>query len=288
MQSMSQKSNTMSSLENLRNLPTIPKVMFEVSSLLKENPINNHKLCNTIGKDQGLTTKILTIANSPLYGLQRKVSSLEFAILLLGAEELESIVTAVSLSDTIKFNASSTFKYMEYWKHSMLVGTAARDIARRLGMPELAGDAFLAGMMHDVGIQLIIKYFPNQYDQILKTVEDSKISFLEAEQKILDATHQEIGKFLAQKWSLPQGLCDVLEYHHRPQDAKQNTMLVSIVHLTDYMTQQFECGHSFWDNNVLFDPIVSDILGFSSVEELGSFTADYKEVFEDAAESLTL
>jgi HD-like signal output (HDOD) protein len=285
---LDKKTQIISSLEKLRNLPTIPKVMFEVSNLLKENPVNNIKLAETISKDQGLTTKVLVVANSPMYGLQRKVSSLEFAILLLGAEEIGSIVTAVSLADTIKFNSSANFKYMDYWKHSMIVGTAARDISRRLSMSELAGDAFLAGMLHDLGIQLLIKYFPNEYSKIMVMVEEGGESFINAEEKILGCTHQDIGKFLSQKWELPNSLCDVMEFHHRPQEARDNLLLVSIVHLADCMTQEFKIGDTFWDINSDFETMVSDILGFSNLEKLAEFTSDYKEVFEDTAQSIKL
>lgn len=282
------KAQIISSLEKLRTLPTIPKIMFEVSNLLKEQPINNIKLAETISKDQGLTTKVLVVANSPLYGLQRKVSSLEFAILLLGAEEIGSIVTAVSLADTIKFNSSSNFRYMDYWKHSMIVATAARDIARRLSMSEIASDAFLAGMLHDLGIQLLIKYFPNEYSRILVLVEEGGESFINAEEIILGCTHQDLGKFLAQKWELPSSLCHAMEHHHKPQLAPENTMLVSIVHLADSMTHEFKIGETFWDENADFEIMVSDVLGFNSLEELSEFTSEYKVVFEDTAASIKL
>ncbi len=282
------KAQIISSLKKLRNLPTIPKVIFEVSNLLKEQPVNNIKLAETISKDQGLTTKVLVVANSPIYGLQRKVSSLEFAILLLGAEEITNIVTAVSLADTIKFNDSSNFRYMDYWKHSMIVGSAARDIARRLSMSELAGDAFLAGMLHDLGIQLLIKHFPREYRAILEMVANEGVSFLSAEERVLGCTHQEIGGFLAQKWELPGSLCNVMEFHHRPQDVSENLLLVSIVHLADSMTHEFKVGDVYWDLNAEFETMVSEILGFSSLEKLAEFTADYKVVFEDTAESIKL
>lgn len=288
MQITEKKSHIIASLEQLKNLPTIPKIMFEVSNLLKEEPVNNIRLAETIGKDQGLTTKVLAVANSPLFGLQRKVSSLEFAILLLGGEEIGSIVTAISLSDAIRFNQAANFRYMDYWKHSMLVASSARDIARRLGMGEIAGDAFLAGMLHDLGIQLLIKYFPSEYSKILVLTENGDADFLKAEESVLGVTHQEVGKFLARRWDLPEGLCDALEFHHRPEESKQNALLVSIIHLADCMTEEFKVGTVYWDNSISFNINISDILGFSSLEELGDFTSDYKEIFVDTAESLVL
>ena len=94
---------------------------------------------------------------------------------------------------------------MDYWKHSMLVATSARDIARRLGMGEISGDAFLAGMLHDLGFQLLIKYFPNEYSKILLLVENGEHNFLAAEKVIMGVTHQEIGKFLHGVFTLHGG-----------------------------------------------------------------------------------
>jgi HD-like signal output (HDOD) protein len=288
MQVAEKKSRIILALEQIRNLPSIPKVMFEVTNILKHEPVNNIRLSETISKDQGLTTKVLSIANSPLYGLQRKVSSLEFAILLLGGEEIGSIVTAVSLADAIRFNTSANFRYMDYWKHSMLVAISSRDIARRLGMNEISGDAFLAGMLHDLGFQLLIRYFPNEYSKILVLVENGDPDFLAAENAVLGITHQEMGRFLAQKWGLPESLCDVLEFHHNPEKSKQNPLLVSIIHLADCMTQEFKIGDTFWDKSISFHTYVSEVLGFESLEQLADFTSEYKDVFADTADSIIL
>ena len=194
----------------------------------------------------------------------------------------------LKFADAIRVNATANFRYMDYWKHSMLVATSARDISRRLGMNEISGDAFLAGMLHDLGFQLLIKYFPSEYSKILVLVENGESDFLNAEKAVMGITHQDMGKFLAQKWGLPESLCDVLEFHHNPEESRQHTVLASIVHLADCMTQEFKIGNTFWDKSISFQTDISDILGFESLEVLGQFTSDYKEVFADTAESLIL
>jgi HD-like signal output (HDOD) protein len=119
-------------------------------------------------------------------------------------------------------------------------------------------------------------------------VEEGGESFINAEQKILGCTHQDIGKFLAQKWELPASLCHAMEHHHKPQEAPENTMLVSIIHLADCMTHEFKIGETFWDENADFETDVSDVLGFKSLEELAEFTSEYRVVFEDTANSIKL
>ena len=281
------REKTVQKLETLRNIASIPKIIFEVSQVIKSDPGNSYKLSGVISKDQGLTTKVLSIANSPMYGLPRKVSSLEFAIMLMGTEEVHQMVTAISLSDSFKFRSTDKFNYMDYWKHSMLVGTAAKDIARRLGFGDLSGEAFLSGMLHDIGIQIIATSFPDEFSSILNSV-NSDLIFLKAEREILGLTHQEIGKYLIQKLKLPENLADVIEFHHTPSQSEKNSVLASIVHLADSMTEEFKVGQAAWDNDIIFDLGIIEILGFKSAEKVVSFIAEYKEIFIDSAAAIKL
>jgi len=281
------RNKTISKLDSIGSLGFIPKIMFDVTQLIKAEPGNSIKLAATISKDLGLTTKVLTIANSPLYGLARKVSSLEFALILMGTEEVVQIVTAVSLADAIKFRSTEKFNYMDYWKHSMIVGASAKDISRRVGFSDLSGEAFLAGMLHDVGIQLIAKYFIDEFYEILGLVKKGEV-FITAEKKALGLTHQEIGKYLAQKWKLPDSIVEALEYHHAPSLATQNSALSAIVHLADSMTQEFKIGSCYWDDDIYFDAAITEILGFNSAEKMASFVAEYQEIFKDAAANIKL
>lgn len=281
------KQNTIRKLESLRDLGYIPKILFLVQQIIKHDPGNFRKLASTISMDQGLAAKVVSIANSPLYGLQRKVSSIEFALMVMGTEEINQIVTAVSLSNAIRFRTNDSFSYIDYWKHSMLVGTASKDIARRLGFPEISGEAFLGGMLHDIGIQLITKYFLKEFEEVINKVKAGGV-FINSEEEVLGLTHQDVGKFLAFKWKLPETLADVVENHHHPSVAKVNPLLASIVHLADYMTQEYKIGNVNWDINASYDKGIFELLGFDSQEEFVSFLADYKEIFSDAAKDIKL
>ena len=78
------KQRTLRLLSSIRNLPSIPSIIFEVSRLLNNTRTSAADLGKVISKDQGLVAKILTVANSPLYGLPRRVSTIDFAIVILG------------------------------------------------------------------------------------------------------------------------------------------------------------------------------------------------------------
>jgi HD-like signal output (HDOD) protein len=279
---------TIEEFQNIKNLPTIPKVVLEVNEMLRNHNGDIVRLTEIIGKDQGLTTKILAVANSPLYGLPRNVSSLEFGIMLLGIGEISNIVTALSLANVVKGDKIEDFDFMDFWNHSMIVGTASKDIAKRLGFPELAGDAFVAGMLHDVGIQLTARYFPEQFKNIIAITTSGEKKYYEAEIETLGVTHEDIGHYMISKWNLPGNLAEVLGYHHAPSRLEKENITLNIVHLADSMTRIFDIGNFVWDADVEFDESIIASLGFADHSELENFIDEYQEVFEDTSDTMEL
>lgn len=279
------KLKTTKVLQNIKNLPSVPKVMFEVTRILKNNSTSTYELIGVISKDQGLTTKILAVANSPFYGLQRRVSSLEFAIMILGNEEIKSIVTALSLSDSMKVQSGENFDYEEFWYHSLVVGSAAKEIARYLGHLDIATDAFIGGMLHELGLQVMYKYFNSEFNKIAEAGLSEEGNFLEKEMETFGMNHEMMGRFLAEKWGLPEELCDAIGSHHLPSNAKNNKLLPAIVHLADYMTQKYNVAKFYWDSNYKLDDELHSLLEFDSREDLHEFIKNHEEVFMDAASS---
>lgn len=281
------KAKTEAILAGIKNLPSIPKVVFEVTKLLNDSKTATNQLAGIISKDQGLTSKILAVANSPLYGIKRKVSSIEFAILVLGFEDIRNIVTALSLAESIKTTPSKYFDPYEFWIHTMVVGTAAKGIALNFGF-EFGSEAFVAGILHDMGILVIYKFFNKEFNQIIELSQKEKISMLEAEESILGITHQEMGRFLAEKWDLPAVLCDALNYHHRPMESPENKYFISVIHLVDYMTHKLGIADFYWDKDIELDHGILDNLNFPSEEALDNFIVDYEDMFKVTVESLKI
>ena len=102
MEILPEKRTYLKLLSSIRNLPSMPAVMIEVSKLLSNPMTSANDLGRTISKDQGLVAKILTVANSPLYGIPRRVSTIEFAIVILGFDHIKNIVMALSMIEAFK------------------------------------------------------------------------------------------------------------------------------------------------------------------------------------------
>ncbi len=270
-------------LQNIRNLPSIPLVIFEVSRLLEDPMTNASDLAELISKDQGMVTKILTIANSPFYGLSKKISTIEFAIVILGFENIKNIIIALSMIGAFK-GQGKNWNRKEYWYHCLATASIAKKLAEDLGYPK-SGEAFTAGLLHDLGIAIIQLYFNKEYNKIYKLVKSVKVGFLEAEAEILNITHQEIGNFLVEKWNLPKALCDSILHHHNPEQASENNSLVSIIHLADYLSWELDFGRFEFDKDFKLDLSIIDVFGWAE-EYLDEFIESYREIFQDKLEPI--
>lgn len=272
-------------LAGIKNLPSVPIIMMEISKLLESPRTGASDLGKLISKDQALVAKILTVANSPLYGLPRRVATIEFAIVILGFDHIKNIVIALSMMDAFKSSEDKYWNRHAYWIHSLITASAAKRIADDLGYRK-TGEAFTCGLLHDLGISVIQKYFHEDFNEICTLVEEQKMRYLSAEQRVLGLTHQEIGQFLAEKWNLPQILAEGILYHHQPSQAKDEKVLAAIVHLADYMTVRFSMGNFNWDDSVNLDTSVIEILNLGDEQYLESFIQSYYELFQVQLESL--
>ena len=271
-------------LSSIRNLPSIPIVIFEVSKLLNNPKTSASDLGRMISQDQGMVAKILTVANSPLYGLPRRVSTIEFAIVILGFEHIKNIVIARPMIEAFKKETGKNWDSKSYWNHSIMTASAAKKIADDLNYPK-SGEAFTAGLLHDLGISITQRYFNMEFKAICDLVDKEQMRYLKAEEQILGLTHQEIGKFLISRWNLPEFLGDAIYHHHCPSKSEESKVLSSIVHLADYMTQKFGVGCFYWDENIELDENIIQILNFGNESNLNKFIANYEEPFKNQIET---
>ncbi len=279
------KEKTKNILSKIYNLPALPFIIEEVNSIIENPKSSAAQLSQVISKDPALSIKLLSVANSPLYGFPRRVSTIDFAIIILGFNHIRNITVAFSIMESFNNFKNLNFDHKKFWIHSLMTATAAKRISSDLGF-RFGGEAFTAGLLHDLGIPVICKYFPREFKQINEMVENLSISYEEAELKVLGVTHKEIGNYLIEKWNLPQFLADVILNHHQPSDAEENTTITALVHLADYMTQFLQFGEFEWDNHFKLDNNILGILNLGDEKYLENFILSYKELFQNQLESI--
>lgn len=272
-------------LRNIYNLPPIPKVMSEALKLLDNKRTSNQELSNVIAKDQGLVSKILTISNSPMYGLQRRVTSVDFALLILGFSELKNIISVLSLTEAFKNKTDKYLDQKSFWLHSFLVGSASKRLAEDIGFYN-SGEAFIGGFLHDMGISVIHRYFHSNFIQICELMAQG-LSLKEAEIESLGMDHQEIGNYLLERWNFPHELCNaILNHHHPSASTHDDKLLAAIIHFADFMTQKLKTGDFYWDEKMELEKEALTIMQFKGDEEIDNFINGYHELFVNQIESV--
>lgn len=192
------------------------------------------RLADLINRDQSLTARILALANSPVYGFSKKISTIEMAISVLGIKTIKDFVFGFSLFNATLDKGDRYFLSDEYNQHSYLCGYVAQLLAYDFNYP-VKSEAFVAGLLHDIGIPIIHRYMNKEFQLISELKFYRRISQTKAEKLILGKTHCEIGATVVSKWNFPDNLVDVIENHHSPIESSFDKKLVAIVHIADFI-----------------------------------------------------
>ena len=230
-------------LQSTRELPTIPAVLVPLLHYLDQplDTVDMHKVVHMVSQDKSLAARCLQVANSPLFGCSHEVNSIQSAVVSLGIMRVQEIAVSCSLLKLLpglSFNVNpSTF-----WAHSLGCALIAREFASNIGYPDPA-KAYTAGLLHDVGVVALLWVVPHEFRRAVELARAERIPLHEAEDKTVGITHAETGKIIAQNWSLPPELIEVITHHHAPEKATSTRALVSIVCVSDLLCRV--CGMGY-------------------------------------------
>lgn len=196
-----------------------------------------------ITEDQGLTARLLRLANSPMFGYFGKVDSISKAVTIIGTQQLRDLALAASVMGIFKGIPEELLSMASFWRHSIACGIVARALAswRREANVERF---FVAGMLHDIGQLIIATILGDLVRQMIEETQQSGGLFYDVELKRLGFDHAEAGGALLKEWKIPANISDPVAFHHRPGRSEQFPMEVSLIHLADIICQAFEFGQS--------------------------------------------
>ncbi len=200
-------------LESLNQLPTIPFVISEVLQAVDNMSLSAATLAGLIERDQALTARVLAVANSPYYGFARRIATVDLAVVVMGLNAIREIVLSMLVRRLLLNVNPRILDINAFWRYSVFCGACSRIIARKYGY-RLAGEAFVAGLVHDIGILVLVQYFSKEYIKIRQVQQLRRFSLVDAEKIVLKSTHCDVGSWLAEKWNLPRQICDVIRFHH--------------------------------------------------------------------------
>jgi HD-like signal output (HDOD) protein len=226
-------------IRSISHIATLPEITSQILELVEDPSSTAQDLHAVIANDPALCSRILKVVNSSFYGLPGQIGSINRAIVLLGLNAVKNIAISASMAKLFKGGQiCPSFSAQDLWRHSICTGAAARIVADAAGF-SLPDEAFLAGLMHDIGIIVEIQHNRQKLIEVVECVNAGPdgtpaICMLEAEQRIFGADHQAFGKALSERWKFPRVFAMSCGYHHNPFDAPEGAWTMPcIVHLAD-------------------------------------------------------
>jgi len=264
--------------QSVLSLPTLPTVVAKVVQMVQDPRTSAQDLARIIATDQVLTAKVLKLANSSYYGFPRKIGTINLAVVLLGYETVRDLVLSVSVIE--KFSQPEGdlwFDYSLFWEHSMATGIACRLFAQKLHY-HIVGEAFVAGLIHDIGKLVLNNYMKKEFRNILRKANTENLLFYEAEEKVLGVSHGRIGAWMVERWNLPKTIVEALAYHHHPSEALRGRQLCHLVHFCDALVRRGGYGHSGDSGLPSVDPSTVEALG---LQKTNSGRVDFEPYLDE-------
>ncbi|MDA0747152.1 MAG: response regulator [bacterium] len=271
------KTHIIRELERITGLPAMPTVYGEIEKLSKDPDATSEAYSHVIELDPGITTQMLKLCNSSAFSFSRRISSILDAVNLLGLQTVVDFVRTLSVVGAFKGSAPA-FDTQEFWKHSIACGVSAKLLLER---PEFSktlkvggDDPFMAGMVHDIGKQVLGFFFNEMYTMVLDEMQKNGQTMYDVEQDVLGLSHGDIGEALATKWQLPDILSKVIGLHHTPGATDTMPDMVHLIHLADICGKR--TGFALAERHSQAEPDASSLAKLDM--DLETLLGIYKEI----------
>jgi HD-like signal output (HDOD) protein len=257
---MSATTTTTKLLERVKDLKQIPTIPVVLAPLLRylEQPVEDldiQKVTDVIAQDKALAAQCLRMANSPLFGRFQKIDSLRTAILGLGFQRVSDIAMSCGVLNLTPKDTGGIDPVV-FWEHSLGCALVCRHFARTISYPD-PRKAYLAGLLHDLGIVVNLWSFPEEFRRVFERARSQRIPLHEAEQAVLGFTHCDSGSLLAENWDLSADLHAVVSLHHGSYESSEHAPLIAVVELADLLCRMSGLNYGYLENrqvNVLEQP----------------------------------
>ena len=178
--------------------------------LVSDETASFREVSQVLSLDAALSSQVLRVANSALLGCRYEIESILQALFVLGADRLRDIVITIAIKNYMG-HGDDQFLHRA-WRHNLATALWCEILAEQWGVDRPT--AYTAGMVHDIGRIALLKLFPDEYSAFMDQAITGDLDNLEAERKLCDADHCQIGESLAQSWKFPLALQDVIGNHH--------------------------------------------------------------------------
>jgi HD-like signal output (HDOD) protein len=233
-------------IKALEAIPTVPAIVQPLASILQlpADQVDVERVVELVSYDSTIAAQCLRMSNSPLFG-RRNTETVRGAVLALGLKRVEAILLGCCLNRIVPPDKWA-LDAVAFWRHSLACALVSRKMATLIGYPD-PEKAYLAGLLHDMGILVNTLACTEEYRKCIQAARDGHVALHRAEQEHLGFTHCQSGKMLAEHWNFSVDMMEVVEFHHEVVAAPASRPLVSMIHLSDLLCRLRDLGYGYYE-----------------------------------------
>jgi diguanylate cyclase (GGDEF)-like protein len=228
-------------------VPSLSPIAMKVILVAFQEDVSVNQLTDIVKIDPLLTTKILKVVNSSIFSHKQKITTLTRAVSILGMNIIKNIALCISILESFPFTNIGGFDYRKFWELSLCSALICRFTAREFNR-KLEEEAFMAGLLQNIGSLVLAKHFPFKYSEIIESYFHKNYDITELEINEWGIDHLNMGNMLLKKWNFPDIFTNVVLYHHNPEKIPENISYVSdiawLVNLSDKVVKFLDSGNS--------------------------------------------
>lgn len=246
-------------IESADDLPTLPTVVERINARIANPSTNAADIGKLIEQDQVLTSRVLRLVNSSYYGFPRQIKSIQHAVVILGFSKIKTLVLSASVFNLIKQRDRGGLDVSRFWQHSLGAAIASKVVAETFALGHGADDAFIGGLLHDIGKIILDQSQPALYAPVIRRAKEKGILLLESEDAVMGVTHSQVGEWVMEKWRFPPAIINMVGKHHIPTASTERREMVGSVHLGDILARALGIGSGGDDRIPAIDPTVATV-----------------------------
>lgn len=280
--------------KDIEKLKPLPLIVQEALELMHKPEISAKDVAKLIKKDQIITARILQVANSAVFGGITNITTISQAIPRLGFDNVINIITSICCKDMFKNAGKYQLEETGLWQHSIACGLMCESIIKYKKIQSkdksinLAEQAFIVGLLHDIGKTILIKYIDDNFEDIRTCSQAQNKEFYLLEKELVGYSHEEISKLILEKWNIPETLITPVYHHHNPKEYDKNlsNVLLNVLYVGNVLSNNTGIGLGYDKMQTIIDEDIMKKLNISNddvydimdlfMEKIDMFMSDYK------------
>jgi HD-like signal output (HDOD) protein len=205
---------------------------------------NASDLASVVEMDPSLAAQVVRYANSPMYGYQGKIITIQDAIArVLGYDVVMDMALGVTLGKSLNMPATGPLGMNNFWQHAIHAAALTHRLSKRMesdNKPQ-PGAAYLCGLLHDFGFLVLGHLFKDDFELLSRLItENPETPLVELEHTLLGMTHEEIGAWLSEAWNMPRAVTVAIREHHNIDYDGDYAVLANLVLVTDRLLKSYD------------------------------------------------